>query len=241
MVFTGSQLIARSLSDIKVLGVGRHLTDRDAQVALVYLQELIDSWQIERLSIYTVARTSFTLVASTQTRTIGPSAQYAVTPKPIYLASAMVIPVGSTIEQPVHIWERQRWLAEPQKSLTDLVPRAVYMEPGVTTNVLNFWPIPTTPATLWLGLPTGLVGFADLTTSYTFPPGYHEAFRTELSKRLCRPFGKPIDEDLKNEAKLAFGRIQRVNDDGPPLMGTDPALSGQGGYYDVYADEYYRS
>lgn len=235
MVITATQMITRALVDIRVLGHGRPLHDRMAGVALPYLQELIDSWQIERLSIYSVAFTGFTLVADQATRTIGPSGQFVVTPVPRFLASASVLPVGGTIEQPVAIWTRDEYLSYPDKTQTDLLPYALQMEPGAVNNTLRFIPVPTTAGTLKLGLPTGVTGFADLSTSYTFPEGYHEAFRTELAYRLLRPFGKMLTPDLERDRKTAFGRIQRQNDDGPPIMSSDPAVSGHG-YYDVDRD-----
>lgn len=233
---TGQQMITRALQGLRVLGVGRTLTTPDKDKCLPYLQELIDSWQLERLSIYEVQRTSFTATADTQDFTIGPSGTIAITPKPIWIASASVIPSGDTIEQEVRIWKRWRWLNERNKALTDTIPRALYLDPNVTNSTLHLWPIQTTAPTVWLGLPVGLVGFADLSTVYTFPPGYHEAFRTELKVRLADEYGKPVTKRMEDAAKLAFGRIQRANDDGPPTLTVDPAI-GNRGWYDIKSDE----
>jgi len=237
MTFTANQIMDRALRGIGVLGIGRTMTPLESDTALYYLQELIDSWQLKRLSIYSVLRTSFTLTADTQTFTIGPSGTFVVTPKPIWLASAFVIPSGDTIEQKIDIWKRPQWLNEQNKALTDLWPRAVYMEPGATNNTLNLWPIQTTAPTLWLGMPTGLVGFADKTTQYTFPPGYHEAFRTALEEKLAIPFGKrAMLNELKEAAGLAMGNIGAENDDGPPVMSIDRAITRRS-YYDITVDE----
>ena len=236
MVITATQMLTRALQDIRVLGHGRPLHDRMAGVALPYLQEVIDSWQIERLAIYTVAFSPFTLVANQATRTIGPSGNFTVTPVPRFLAFASVLPVGDDIEQPVAIWTRDQYLNYPDKTQTDLIPYALQLEPGVTNSTLRFIPVPTTAATLKLGLPTGVTGFANLSTEYTFPEGYHEAFRTELSYRLLRPFGKALTPDLERDRKAAFGRVQRMNDDGPPLLSSDRAVTGNG-FYDVNRDD----
>lgn len=237
MVFTGAQLITRALFDIRVLGIGRALNDAQATIALPYLQEIIDSFKIERLAMYQVSFSPFTLVANQASRTIGPTGQFVFSPVPRFLASASVKPVGQTLEQPVDIWPRTRYLAWHDKAATDLLPRAIYMEPGAVNNTIYFVPVPTTAATLMVGIPVGVEGFADLGTSYTFPEGYHEVFRTELAYRLCRPFAKPITGDLLDDRKKAFGRIQRMNDDGPPIMDTDPAVGGYG-YYDIETDDH---
>lgn len=236
MVITGAQIIQRALQGIRVLGHGRPLHDRMASLALPYLQEIIDSWKIERLAIYTVVWQSFTLVANQATRTIGPSGQFVYTPVPRFLADAAAIPVGQTVESAVDVWDRDEYLRYPDKVQTDLLPRAVYMEPGAVNNTLNFIPVPTTAATLKLGIPTGVTGFADLSTEYTFPEGYHEAFRTELEYRVSDPFGKGWTAKQEDARKKAFGRIQRQNDQGPPILSSDPAVSGWG-FYDIDRDQ----
>lgn len=238
--FTATTLITDALTDIGVLGVGRPLTDRDAQLALRYLQELIDTAAGKRLSIYTVGRNSFTWTANQQTRTIGPSGQLVLDPRPFWIASATAVRVGETDETPLTIWKRKQWLYELDKDATDAIPQAIYMESGQTNNTINAWPIPDTAFTLWLGTPTALSGFANLTTTYTFPEGgYREWFRKELALRLARPFGKrDMIPELKIDAKEAFGQVQQLNDDGPPIMA--PNDLGGMGFYDVYTDSYGR-
>lgn len=240
MVFTGRQLIDRALRDIKYLGIGRSLVDRDASDALLYLQELVDWWKVKRLSMYQVVPQDFTLTSAVSSYNIGPglsSPHFAYDPKPIFLASVRVIPVGETIEQVVDIWTKDRYLAEPNKAMTDLYPRALWMQLGNTYNTFKTWPVPTTAATLRVGIPTGLNAFVDLSTSYTFPEGYHRAFRTRLALTLARPFSKPVTADLVADAEEAFSDIAKVNDTGPPTLASNPSLRPRGSY-DVTLDDY---
>ena len=233
---TALTLISDVLTDIGVLGIGRSLTDRDAQCALRYLQELIDSAAGKRLAMYTVARTSFLWTANQQSRTLGPSGQLVLDPRPFWLASATAVRVGETDEHPVAIWTRQQWLYERDKDATADRPQAIYMEPGQTNNTLYAWPRPVTAFTLWLGTPTAIAGFANLDTTYTFPEGgYREWFRKALGLKVARAFGKQaLIPELRREAKDAFGEVQRLNDDGPPIMAPND-LCGSG-YDDVSAD-----
>lgn len=244
MIVTGTQIIDRALRGIKVLGIGRSLVDRDASYALPLLQEVVEAWKINRLAIYQVVKQPFTLTANTQAYNIGPgqvAPHFAYDPKPIYLSSASCLPSGQTVEQGVHIWTPAQWLNEPNPTLTDLVPRAVYMEHGpisASYNILRFWPIPTSAPTIYLGIPTGLNAFVDLNTSYTFPEGYGEAFRTVLQVKLATPFGKSaLLPELEREANKALGALERVNDDDLPRLAVNPALS-QNSYYDVTLDDF---
>jgi len=226
---TGEDLVTDALTDLAVLGVGRSLNDRDGTLALRYLQELIDSAELDRRVIYTVLRSSYTLVADTASRTIGPSGNY-VQARPIFLASATVKRVGEDLESPLHIMSRQEYLYYHDKTLTSEVPDSIFMEPTVTNATLFFIPVPTTAATLVVGTPTALTGFSDLTTEYTFTPGYQEWFRLLLRNKLARPFGKALTADMRDEERMAWKRLERVNDPGPPPMRNDYAPQGGGGY-----------
>lgn len=226
---SGKDLVTDAVTDVAVLGVGRTLTDRDGTLGLRYLQELIDSAELDRRVIYTVLRSSYTLVANTASRTIGPTGNY-VQARPIFLASATVKRVGEDLETPLHILSRNEYLYYHDKTLTSEVPDSIFMEPTVTNATLYFIPVPTTAATLVVGTPTALVGFANLTTEYTFTPGYQEWFRLKLRNKLARPFGKALTQDMKDEERMAWKALERVNDPGPPPMKNDYVPQGGGGY-----------
>ena len=227
--FTGTTLITDALTDIAVLGVGRGLTARDSALALRYLQELIDSAELDRRVIYTVLRSSYTLTANDGEYTIGPSGAF-VQARPIWLASATVQRAGEDMESPLHIMSRQEYLYYYDKTLTSEVPHSIFMEPTVTNATLFLLPIPTTAATLVVGTPTALTGFANLTSEYTFTPGYQEWLRLKLRNKLARPFGKPLTQDMKDEERMVWKAIERVNDPGPPPMRNDYCPQGGGGY-----------
>ncbi len=242
MTLTATQLITNALKDLRVLGVGRSLSAEDAASALVYLQEMIDSWAADKLTIYTVARTSYTLTADEENRTIGPTGDFTAV-RPVWISSATVKEVGSDLEIPVDIWDRNRWLYEPLKTQENTIPTALYMEPTNPDATLHFWPVPTTAATLVLGVPTALVAFANLTTSYEFPPGYGEALRTCLVRKLARPFGRPLTADIVQDADDAMARIKRLNlvgADGPTAVSVDEGLIGGVGDFDIALGDYRR-
>ena len=238
MTVTGTQIIGRVLTDLRVLGVGRQLTDRDASMALVHVQEQMEAWRLRSRVIYTATRSPFTLVSGQVSRTIGPTGNFSFTPKPTMIAKdgASVLPVGHTNELPVNILTRDEYFEIPDKTETADYPYAVQMEIGQTNNTLYFWPVPQTAATLYLLLPT-IGGFSDLTTSLILPDGYHELFRRELAPRLAEPFGKPITDEMLRKVRETEALIASRTDQGPPKSETDGALSDwPGGWYDVYSD-----
>lgn len=233
----GRNLITDALTDLAVLGIGRTLSARDGALGLRYLQLIIDSAELNRPVIYTVLRSSYTLVASTASRTIGPTGNY-VQARPIWLASATVKEVGSDIETPLDILTREQWLYERDKTITAETPSKIFMEPTVTNATLHFVPVPTTAGTLVVGTPTAVTGFSGtLDTDYTFPPGYWEWFQLLLRNKLARPFARPLTQDMKDEERTAWRALERTNDQGPPPMVNDfPQSAGMG--FDIYSNRY---
>ena len=233
----GRDLITDALTDLAVLGVGRSLSARDGELGLRYLQMIIDSAELKPGSIYTVLRSSYTLVANTENRTIGPSGNY-VQARPIWIASAKAKAVGSDFENNVDILNRKEWLNIPDKTITGELPLALFMEPTVTNATLHFYPVPTTAGTLVVGTPTAVTGFSGtLDTDYTFPPGYWEWFQLLLRNKLARPFTRPLTQDMLDEERTAWRTLERVNDPGPPPMRNDfPSDYGSG--FDIQSNTY---
>jgi hypothetical protein len=234
---SGRNLITDALTDLAVLGVGRPLSARDGALGLRYLQELIDSAELDPGVIYAAARTAYTLVASTENRTVGPSGNY-VQARPLWLAGAFVKAVGSDLEIELDRLSRAEWLRIPDKTIEAELPSAIYLEPTITDATLHFYPVPTTAGTLILSTPTAVTGFSGtLDIDYTFPPGYQEWFRLKLRNKLARPFTKPLTEDMHEEERTAWRALERVNDPGPPRMVND-FPGGQGAAFDMTTGQY---
>ena len=249
---SANQMITRALVDLRVLGVGRSVTKAHTDVALPYLQEIVDSWKTNRWATYRVDRNRFMLASGTSEYTLGPGGTLHVkgtgaslTYKPHWLTSAKTNQAGDDYEYPVSIWRRTAWLNQRQKGLDDERVRAIYMEPGIEHNTVHLWPVPESPTyDLILATPATFEAFADLDTKYPLQEGYHYALRTKLRNMIGTPFGKPPSPDMILEANSAFAMIADQNDDGPPELAPNPlneAVSGgrESGSYDVYSDSYY--
>src|SRR5690242_5956509 len=79
--YTSLDLIKSALRLAGVLGTGETPSAAEGQDALVILNQMLDSWNAERLMIYTVARQVFSLVANKQAYTLGSGGDFD-TPRP---------------------------------------------------------------------------------------------------------------------------------------------------------------
>lgn len=237
--YTVRNLITDALNDLGVYGpVDGDVEYDDLAMGMRHLVLMTDSFQAQRLLLWTVVRTTFSLVANQRDYTIGLTGSNVTAGRPIWIASAKVIPVGDTQELPLHLFTRAEWFAEPFKTLKDQWPRALLYEPtGAIQGTFTVWPVPTTAATIVYATPSALQVPATLDTVLSFPPGYLEAWQMNLALRLARPFRTPATQELKEAAKDALGVIKRLNDEGPPPSKADLAVAGRG-RWDIFSNQW---
>lgn len=200
----------------------------EAAQSLAVLQDLIDAWATERLTITTVPRATFSLAANTATFTIGTGAVLA-TPRPVTIdGAAYVSGTGSTaVDIPLRVLTDAEWQAIPDKAQTSTVPVAIWYDYGFTAagfGTIQVWPVPTAVTTLVLWVPTAIVGPVALTSLMRYPPGYAKAIRYGLAAELAPVFGISAAPKVEQIAIRSFAALKRANTR-PVELGIDPALT----------------
>jgi hypothetical protein len=239
---TGRTIITNALQEIGVLAQGETATADDANAALTILQRLVDSLGVERQAIFQILRTVKNLTSGTRDYTIGSGGDIAIV-RPAYIDHASVI-LDSTatypLEFPIDVYSDQQWNNLSLKTFQGAVLDGIYFDRAMSSTgrgTISTYPtINTANAQLVLYTPKAIIGFVDLTTDYVFPPGYADAFHYELSYRLQRPFGKPLDPNIKREKGEAWARVKRANLSLGELV-LDPMFAGPcDGYYNIFTD-----
>ena len=236
---TANDLITRTLRTLGVLASGETATGTEVNDSLTVLTNMIDTWATARLTIYTVARTVFDLSSGTQDYTIGTGGTFNIV-RPIWIVGASIITdstasAAQKLELPItQAMTPTEWQEVTLKGLQSTYPLGMYYDRNWTAGLatISVWPIPNVAnVQLVLYTPTALTAFADLTTAYTFPPGYEEAMRYQLALRLGPEYGSQVTPDVRMLASETFANIKRVNitDD---VLGIDAALLARGGRYD---------
>jgi hypothetical protein len=242
---TANELISRSLKTIGVLASGETADSDSVSDSLVVLNNMVDSWATNRLTIYTVTRNVLDLSSSTQEYTIGTGGTFNIV-RPVTIERASIIldkNAASTekIELPIAgPLTESKWQEIAIKGTTSTYPTKFYFDKAWTAGLakISVWPVPdNSNVQLVLYVPTALTQFADLTTAYTFPPGYEEALRYQLSLRLAQEFGAQVTGPLAQLASDSLANIKRVNITNETLN-IDPALSAHGGRYNWRTDGY---
>lgn len=237
-------LTKRALRTLGVLAPGEPLPPQDSVAGFEALNDLLDGWAAQRLTIFQTLRNLYPLTAGqgspTTPITIGPGGTLNQV-RPLWIPNATIQVATTTppFEYPLNILTDESYARTAIKALTAALCYDLYYDGKFQTSgapqglgELFLYPVPdgSLPLSLVLYTPTPLTAFADAShTAYTFPPGYAEALRYQLAKRLASDYGQSLTPEAAELAVTSFGVIQRPNGRIPTLR--NDVRRGGGGVY----------
>lgn len=224
-------IIKSALRLIGVLASGETPDDADAADSLVVLNHMMDSWNAERLMIFTLTISEFSLAVGKQTYTLGTGGDFNVA-RPARIERMGIVSLtnpAQPLELPIEMLTDQQWSQVPVKLISSTLPLQCYDDGAYPLRNLTFRYIPQIAVNVRIYGWTALSTFADLSTLYTFPPGYFEAIRYNLAIRLAPEFQMDIAQmpQVTQLAADAISKIKRIN---APLidLSCDQALMSGG-------------
>lgn len=241
---SATDLITSALRLLGVVDATETPSAEDLAAGKTVLDEFIDALGLQRASIFQVTRSVYPLSASVASYTIGTGGTFNQV-RPIWIDSASVRPdrtASPVLEIPVG---RPLTIAEYQtitdKSLTSEYPTALYYDHAWAAGLgtITVYPTPTTSlCDLVLYVPQAVTGFADLTTVYTFPPGYGRMLRYNLANDLSNEFPGTGSPRIDQVARESLAQVKRANHRATDV-GLDPGLPGMSaGRYNLYTGDY---
>jgi len=243
MSYTCLDLIGASLKRIGVLQAGEPVSAEDAADGLLRLNDLVDSFAAERLVIYAVARTLWTIVSGTATYTVGTGGNVELV-RPQYIDAIKFV---DTTGSPDLEMELEGPLTEAAyrgislKGLTATYPTAAYYEPTFPLGLITLYPAPTSTTlqgVLYAG--QAVSEFASQFTAIALPPGYKLMLRENLAAALWPEWfaGQPLPPELRAEAIRTKQLIKTTNVRLADLSSDPGALIGwQGAGYSILSDQ----
>lgn len=233
---TGNSVIKAALRLLGVIGEGETPSAPESADALEALNVLIDSWGIERLTMFQLLRTVVPLVSLQPTYTIGTGGDInIVRPDQIDYANLIIDTSADPVtEIELAVWTEQQWEAIAQKELTNPLAQGIFYDRGWTAGlgIIYPWPIPDVGTTsLVLYTKRAVTRFTDLVSTYTLPPGYERALRYNLAVEIAPEYDVVPTSQVTRTAMLSLGMVKRANI--TPVVATmDSALIPRGEYFD---------
>lgn len=217
---TVRDLIGDALEDLGVLASGEPVTASDAQKGLLKLNNLLESWSIESLTVYSRTIEEFSLVANTGSYTIGTGGVFN-TSRPVEYENASI--KIDNIEYALDILGPQEWAEICQKSLASSIPCALHPVGTYPLDTLKIYPVPSVVSTLVLYTLKPLSSFSSINDAISLPPGYLRALSSNLAIELAPSFGKEPSALVIEIARESKANIKRKNIK-ETFLKCDPAL-----------------
>jgi hypothetical protein len=225
-------IVTEAAQELNLVGANETLSGADAAYYLSQLIRLINNWNAEEITVWTVDFSLFTLLTNTSPITIGPSgADFTVTARPVSVDGATLVLNTSSppVDVPITLRDDDWWRGQTVKTLTSTVPTDLYYSPSFPNGSLYFWPIPTVAYQVRLEIRILLDEALTLNTMVNLPPGYRDALTLTLAEKIALPTGKVVPAPLELMARMARARIFANNDPEPNIQTVDYGLQTRPG------------
>jgi hypothetical protein len=208
-VTTALEVIESALGLTNAVGVDQTLTADETADCLATLNDLIDSWSLERLTVYNSANETFNTVAGQAVYTIGPGGDWN-TDRPIGITMTGYCTYQG-VDFPVPNMTQEEYNSISIKTQQQqIVQRYLYVNDN-PLGLVTLWPVPSEVVAMTFST-EGLLSVPALAaTTLVFPPGYNRAFKYNLAVDLASLFGKNVPPAVAKIAQESLAAVKRAN------------------------------
>jgi len=234
---TARDQIHGALRLIGVIAEGETPSAETDQDGLTALNQMIDSWNTERLSIFSTQDQVFTWPAGQITRTIGPTGNF-VGNRPVQVDDATYFRDASTnVSYGIKLINQQQYDGIAVKTVTSTYPQVMFVNMAFPDVELTVYPQPTRALEFHFISVEELTQPVNLSTVLAFPPGYLRAFRYNLACELAPEFGVEPSPQVSRIAMKSKLNLKRINDPGD-LMALPYPLVANRGRFNIFTSNY---
>jgi hypothetical protein len=171
-VYTAGDQINRALRLLGVLAENETPSAAMSQDGLMAMNQMIDSWDTERLSVFCTQDQVFTWPAGEYIRTLGPSGNF-IGLRPVLLDEATYYrDPGTNVSFGIKFINQQQYNGIAVKTVTSTYPQVIFVNMGFPDVTMSIYPRPTRDLEWHFLSVQQLDEPATLVTDLLFPPGY---------------------------------------------------------------------
>ena len=220
-----------------VLAEGETASAATAQDALVALNQMIDSWNTERLSVFNTIDQVFNWPVGEIKRTLGPSGDF-VGLRPVLLDDATYFRDPQTnVSYGIKFINQQQYDGIAVKTVTSTYPQVMWINMEYPDISMTIYPRPTRLLEWHFISVQELDQPATLDTVLAFPPGYLRAFTYNLALEFAPEFGVEPSNQVKRIAMTSKRNLKRINNP-DDVMALPYAIVATRQRYNIYAGNY---
>jgi hypothetical protein len=236
-VYTAGDQINRALRLLGVLAEGETTSASVSQDSLMALNQMIDSWNTERLSVFCTQDQVFTWPAGEYIRTLGPTGNF-IGLRPVLLDEATYFrDPGTNVSFGIKFINQQQYNGIAVKTVTSTYPQVIFVNMGFPDVTMSIYPRPTRDLEWHFISVQELSNPATLATDLFFPPGYLRAFTYNLAMEIAPEFGVEPSPQVQRIAMTSKRNLKRINNP-DDVMSMPYAIVATRQRFNIYAGNY---
>jgi len=237
MTTTAGDQINGALRLLGVLAEGETPSAATSQDALNALNQMIDSWNTERLCVFSTQDQVFSWLPGFISRTLGPTGDF-VGNRPILLDDSTYFKdPASGISYGIKILNQQQYNGIAVKTVTSTYPQVIWVNMTYPDVEMYVYPVPTKTLEWHFVSVEELTQPALLATALTFPPGYLRAFRYNLACEFAPEFGIEPSPTVSRIAMTSKRNLKRINNP-DDIMSLPYSIVGTRQRYNIFAGNF---
>lgn len=234
--YTAGQQIERALRLLGVLAEGETPSAATSQDALMALNQMIDSWQTERLSVFSTQDQVFTWPAGLISRTLGPTGDF-VGLRPILLDDSTYFRAPTNVSYGIKFINQQQYNGIAVKTVTSTYPQVMWVNMTFPDIEMYVYPRPTQDLEFHFVSVEELNNPATLSTILYYPPGYLRAFTYNLAMEFAPEFGVEPSPQVQRIAMTSKRDLKRINNP-DDVMAMPYGIVANRQRYNIYAGNF---
>lgn len=234
---TANDQINGALRLLGVLAEGETPSAATSQDALVALQQMIDSWNTERLMIYNTLDQVFSWLPGVITQRLGPTGTL-VGVRPIAIDDSTYFrDPANNISYGIKIINQQQYDGIAVKTVTSTYPQVMWINMEYPNITMTIYPKPTKILEWHFISVQEIDQPATLATELYLPPGYLRAFRYNLACEIAPEFGVEPSPTISRLAMTSKRDLKRQNNP-DDIMAMPYSIVATRQRYNIFAGNY---
>jgi hypothetical protein len=244
---------------------GNVLPEAVYQDNLVAMNQMIDSWNTERLAVFCTQDQVFNWPANTRVQTLGPTGDFTlflgtqvpenietqndnlialedgnpgIAKRPILLEDSTYFRDPSTnVSYGLRFINQLQYNNIAVKTVTSTYPQVMWVNMTFPNITLSVYPVPTKEMEFHFVSVETLTEPVSLETELEFPPGYLRAFRYNLALELAPEFNTEPSAEVRRIAMYSKRNLKRINNP-DDVMAMPYSLMARRNRYNIYAGNF---
>jgi len=240
--YSAGDQINRALRLLGVLAEGETSSASVMQDSLMAMNQMIDSWNTERLSVFSTIDQIVNWPVGAINATLGPSGSLVrlngTAVRPILVDDATYFRDPQTnVSYGIKLINQQQYDGIAVKTVTSTYPQVMFVNMTYPDIDIYIYPKPTRLLEFHFISVEELSQPATLATILAFPPGYLRAFTYNLAMEIAPEFGVEPSEQVKRIAMTSKRNLKRINNP-DDVMAMPYSLVATRQRFNVYAGNY---